>query len=132
VSLENGSENNWVELNRLAEAEVQVLEQKTGLNLAGYQRILDSASIRHTLKLHGNPLTEARRGQIAVSLDDFLYIPSIVNSFEELKYLGINRRGMETLLYRKQIGDVYFYVEEVRKGRKKLCLNTLYKKKATE
>jgi hypothetical protein len=38
--------------------------EKTGLNVAGFMRVLDNYGVRHTIKQHGNPTQEARRGQI--------------------------------------------------------------------
>jgi D-3-phosphoglycerate dehydrogenase len=129
-ALREGSQNEWIQLNTLTEAEEKRLQKLIGHHLNGSQRILDVASIRHTMKRHGNALTESQRGQVAVREQDFELIPVIVTQFDRI-YAGTpNARGLETIIYEKQIEDLFYYVEEVRLGRKKLCLNTLYKRKS--
>ena len=124
------SVNKKVKINTISKIESQILKLKTDLDVEGFTRILDKSSINHTISKHGNDKIEKNRGQIAVVYDDFYLIPKIVKT-ENIIYSGKTKTGTDCILYQKVIGDVYYYVEEVRKGKKELCLKTLYKRKAT-
>jgi hypothetical protein len=55
-------------------------------------------------------------------------IPQIVSS-ENIIWVGKNKLGRDCLLYEAIIDEVFYYVEEIRVGRKGLAMNTLYKRK---
>jgi hypothetical protein len=44
----------------------QRILDETGTNMAGHWVCLDNYGIVHTLEHHGNPISESKRGQIAV------------------------------------------------------------------
>lgn len=112
----------------LSTKEIVDLKLKTGLNLSGYHRILDNYSINHTLKNHGNNELELKRGQIGVTEKDFLLIPQIVKT-ENIIYGGLSNTKTDLIIYEKQIGSVYYYLEEVRKGKKQIILKSMRKRK---
>ena len=122
--------NKKLELSIIETAEAKKLKIKTGLELNGYKRIIDKFGINHTLKEHGNEKTEKARGQLPITNEDFELIPQIVKT-ENVIYSGLSKTGLDCILYEAIIDDVYFYVEEVRKGRKELCIKTMYKRKPT-
>lgn len=93
--------------------DASILKQLTAQNFIGYRHTLDSSGIIHSLK-HAN-----------ITMSDILLIPYIINSYDVMG-VGI-KEG--TIVYKKQIVNEYFYVEEIRKGRKKLAIKTLYKRK---
>ncbi len=124
------STNKKVEINIIDDLEATILKAKTGFNLLGFKRIIDKSSINHTMRLHGNIKTEASRGQIAITQKDFELIPKIVKS-ENVIYAGKSKLGIDCILYEAIINNTYYYVEEIRKGKKELCLKTLYKRKPT-
>ena len=104
------------------------IENKTGFELIGYERTIDTSAIRHILKKHGNQQKEILRGQIAVTDEDFeliqfIAVPDNIISFSK------NKLGNDCLLYKTQLDDMFFYAEEIRTGKKHLALNTLYKRK---
>jgi hypothetical protein len=41
----------------------ELIQQKTGFNVAGYTRLLDNYGVRHTLNNHGNVDRELRGGR---------------------------------------------------------------------
>ena len=122
------STNKVVNLGKLNSNDVKLIKLKTGLDLTGYSRVIDKSSINHTIKFHGNKTTELKRGQIAISEKDFELIPQIIKS-ENVIYSGKNDLGNDCILYEAIINDLIFYIEEIRKGRKHLCLQTMYKRK---
>jgi hypothetical protein len=122
------NKNKVVRLGLIDDEQAETIEEKTEFNIKGYQRVIDVYGIKHALRQHGNKQTEEKRGQIAITKDDFLLIPQILMS-ENVIWAGKNRIGKDCLLYEAVIDDVFYYVEEIRSGRKELALNTLYKRK---
>lgn len=124
------SVNKKIVIGKVSKTEAVKIKLKTGFNVDGYSRIIDKSSINHTLKNHGNAKTEKARGQIAVTETDFVMIPEIVKS-ENVIYAGKTKSGKDCLLYEYILEDVFYYVEEIRTGKKELCLTSMYKRKAT-
>lgn len=93
--------------------EAKQISKITGLNLLNYKRSLDESGVRHALK-HNN-----------ITDSDFNLIPIIVLDYD---FIGEGKQK-GTIVYKKIIGKEYFYVEVVRKSRKKLVIKTLYKRK---
>ena len=122
------SDNKFVNLGLLSSTEVKKIKAKTSLDLSGYSRILDKSSIKHTIKQHGNIKKEQSRGQIAITPLYFELVKEIAKS-ENLIYCSKNKLGNDCLFYEAFIGKLIFYIEEVRVGRKQLCLQTMYKRK---
>jgi hypothetical protein len=54
-----------------------------------------------------------------------LLIPFIIENYD---FIGKGKED-NTIVYKKIINQEYYYVEEIRTGRKKLALKTLYKHK---
>ena len=113
------------------------VSSETGIDITDFTISIDSFSISHTLKKHGNPITEASRGQIAVTKSDFVRIIDIIQNADtvELNVKSFNR-GItgETLTFTKEIGNLFFVVKEIRKvtktGKKnRLILKTFYIRK---
>lgn len=99
-----------------------------GAHVSGFVHTIDNHAIRHVLKSHGDPATEARRGQLAVTREDFALVPDILGAPDSVSDVGVNRRGQAMVLYEKKIGDAFFYVEEAREGRRELAMATMYKR----
>lgn len=107
-----------------------LIKQQTGFDLTGYRRVLDNYGVRHTLKKHGNESTEAARGQIAVTLDDFSLIPLITDFPDRVFYDGKNKVGRDALVFVKLVGGVgYRHVAEIREGKELVVTDSMRKKK---
>lgn len=122
--------NSKLQINRIDETEAKFLELKTGFKLLGYKRVIDKFGINHTLKQHGNIEAEKLRGQIAITSEDFELVPQITVS-DNIIHVSKNKFGNDIILYEAIIQNTFYYVEEVRKGRKELCMTTMYKRKPT-
>ena len=92
--------------------------------------MVDKFAINHTIKKHGDAVQEKLRGQIAITNEDFELIPKI-NKSKNIIHLSKNKFGNDVLLYEAVIKDTFYYVEEVRTGKKELCMTTMYKRKPT-
>ena len=122
------NKNRVVRFGEIDDLQAIAIHDKTEIDVSGYTRIIDVYGVKHTFIQHGNPTTEAKRGQIAVTKEDFLLIPQIVLT-ENIIYSGKNKIGKDCLLYEAIINDIFYYVEEIREGRKELAMTTLYKRK---
>ena len=107
--------------------ELMSLAKKEGIDLTGYKHVIETSGARHSETRHGrrskdgNPLT----------LEDYLLIPYIIKYRDKVELSDKKTRlhGLKTFVYRKTIGNLYVYVEEIRIGRKKsLAFQTLYKR----
>jgi hypothetical protein len=118
-------------LEKLSEQEVSLLKTKTGFDVSDFSRIIDNFAIRHAFSHHGNPKTEEKRGQIAITIEDFEKIPEIVTQFDNRETGEKNTAQRDLLKYTKEEELCkYIYVEEIRTGKKELALQTFYKQKS--
>ena len=112
-SLKEHGNSLFINLSEVTPLQLVILRDMTGINFSKYIHSLDASGVKHALK-HKN-----------IQVSDLLLIPLIIENFDTLS-IG---KEPNTLVYTKLIGQEYFYVEEIRKGRKKLVLKTLYKRK---
>lgn len=107
------------------------IQNVTNTNLTGYQHTVDAYAIKHILRQHGNPDSETPRGLVAVTIDDFYLIPAIIKNADKITS-GKTKQGLAAIIYEKKVGSIFYYVEEIRTGRKELAATTLYKKRAAK
>ena len=115
-------------IRKVSAREAEIIKAVTGKETAGYVHIIDRSSVVHTIKKHGNEEKERSRGQIAVSIADFELAEEIIKG-ENLIHDGYTKDGKPLFLYSRRIGSIYYYSEEVRTQRGKLCLKTIFKRK---
>lgn len=103
---------------------------KTGLDVHGYTRVIDNYGVRHTMKQHGDAAKEAKRGQIAVTLDDFSKVALITSEPDDVFGDGKNKIGRDVLVFIKVIEGIgYRHVEEIRGKNRLVAMDSLRKKK---
>ena len=111
-------------------AEATKIKEKTGLELEGYKHKITNMDIRHIYKKHGKPKTEASRGQVVVTKEAIKLIPEITKNYDSIRKDTIFSECKPVLIYRKKIGNEYYYFETVSgKNTKDLRTKTLYIKK---
>ena len=103
------------------------LKSVIGEDVDGYKHVLDLSAVNHVLKKHGNQEREAKRGQIAVTTEDFAKISEIVSKPDSVESAGTDGYGNKLIKYRKAFNGTTFYVEEVRNKRKELALKSMWK-----
>ena len=116
-------------LGKLTDEQVKQIKEKTGLDLNGYERIVDNFGLQHIIKQHGIPKEEANRGQIHVTPKDLEKIKEITSDPDEIQLLTKSKRGGVVIQFIKRIGNLFFYHEEIRTGKKELAAKTLFKRK---
>lgn len=123
-----------VDLFELPKNWINKVKKQTNLDLNGFVLSIDNYGIIHSFKNHGNPISEARRGQVAITEEDFMNLISIVMDFDEVKLVGLTKRTKNAILqFKKEINGQVYILQEVRNTTKKsktsrLIFHTMYKK----
>lgn len=116
-------------LGEIDDKQAEQIKNQTGLNVSGYNRIVDNFGLQHIIKKHGNEKDEASRGQIHVTPEDLEKIPEITSEPDEIKLLEKSKRGGVVIQFIKRIESLFFYNEEIRTGKKELAAKTMFKRK---
>lgn len=127
-----------IDLFEIPELLASRIKEKTAIDLLGFWICIDNFGILHTLENHGNPVSEAKRGQVAVEKEDFITMIEVCLYPDEIKFVGNSKHTQKPLLqFEKKIENKIFVVKEVRivTSKKKNKLNrlvfhTMYKIKA--
>lgn len=97
-------------------------KENIGIDVSGYYHFIDSDIVRHLIKRHG----ESSNDRNPINNQDFLLIPIIQKEFDN-RWITKTKQGLFSITYVKKVIDTYYYVEEVRTGKKKLALKELRK-----
>lgn len=122
-----GGNRSFANLAKVTDETAKKIKDILGVDVAGFDIGIDESAIRHTLNQHGNEQTEQKRGQTAVTEQDFALVAEITNNADVIK----KGNSENTLQFEKQIGSLYVVVQELRIGKGKLSLKTMYKKGLT-
>lgn len=117
----------------------QRIKEITDLDVSDHWVCIDNYGILHTLEQHGNPVSEAKRGQVAIEKEDFFKMLDVFLYPEEIILVGKTSHTQKPILqFVRQIEDKVYVVKEVRTitSKKKnklsrLVFHTMYKIKAT-
>lgn len=106
--------------------------KELGLDIKGYVHVVVDDSFGHLENRHG-PKTETRDDQIPLTEREYLRIPEVVSFPDNVERGGKTKtNNLNTLVYSKSFEDgTTIIVEEIRTGRKKLKLQSAYKRKVT-
>jgi hypothetical protein len=89
---------------------------------------IDGDGIRHAMNGHGNPATEAARGNIAITLDDIAGYRDIVRN-ADIRVAGYTKRGLPAVAYGKQVNGHFVVVEAARTAQGEIAFTTMWKGK---
>ena len=129
IAKSKSNKNEWYDYLDIDEKTIEEFSSKTGIDLRGYKHLIDVSGIKHILRKHGNVTHEKKIGQMPVSEGDLLKIREIIKNYDKMNASKKTKTKLDSIEYKKRIGDSnYTMIEEIRKGRKKLALKTLFKK----
>jgi len=114
---------------KLTEKQIKEIKENTGFDLTDYERIIDNYGIKYAFKQHGNIIKEQKRGQIAITENDFENILKIITNAEKIENNGKNKIGRNIIRFCKQLSEKNYYTEEIMKKKKELAMQTFYKRK---
>jgi len=80
----------------------ETVKETTGLNVDGYECIIDNFAIKHTILQHGNAAKEEKRGQVAVTLDYFEKIPMVIKNPDRITDGGTTKIGRRIIICKKK------------------------------
>ncbi len=112
--------------------EAQRLGNVLGANVEGFEHGADESAIRHVLKEHGDSAKEEVRGQVAVTREDIENLP-IYTDPERVDSIVLGSKGpmgVQTVVYKTRVNGHVVAVEEVRVGRNRFALKTMWKVRA--
>ena len=106
--------------------ELLELAARHGIDLAGYKHVIETTGIQHSVNRHGGRSNDRE----PLSLEDYLLIPFIIRNRDKVSVSTTmtKRHEANVLVYEKQIGLEFYYVEEIRTGKKSLAFHTMYKR----
>jgi hypothetical protein len=102
------------------------------LDVSGFRHTVDASEARHVVKKHGDPAREGRRGQLAITGEDWAMIPEILARPDTISASLAKRGRLPSLVYEKRVDGYVLYVEEIRTGVRTFAAKTIYKKKIAE
>lgn len=98
-----------------------------GLDVEGYEFVLDESGVNHVRGHHGNDAKERKQGQRGVVDDDFAKIPEVLNDPDSIEPAEFSVNGKPLVRYSKEIdGETYSVVLEYRSKKKRLAVQTMY------
>ena len=106
--------------------ELIALASRHGIDLKGYKHVIETSGVQHSENRHGVESNDRE----PLSIGDYLLIPYIIRNRDRVDISTTNTKRHKTkvLVYEKRIGLDYYYVEEIRTGKKSLAFHTLYKR----
>ena len=106
--------------------ELLELAAKHNIDLNGYKHVIETTGVQHSEKRHGDKSED----RTPLSLEDYLLVPYIIKERDKVEMSPQRdvRHHNRVLIYTKQIGDTYYYVEEVRMKNKSLAFKSLRKR----
>ncbi len=94
---------------------VEKVLNATSLDISNHWVCIDNFGIIHTLEQHGNPLSEARRGQVAIEKEDFVKFIEVLLYPDEIIAVGLTRRtNLPMIQFVKVLGNQKIVIKEVR------------------
>lgn len=85
----------------------KIIEDKTGINVSGFNCSLSSNEIKKIIKSHGNSEKEENRGQRAFAPDDFLNIPKVILQADSIKLSDKTYNGKPVIEFSKRGQEKY-------------------------
>jgi len=96
-------------------------------DVSGYHHEVDNYAARHVFKEHGAASTEALRGQVAITADDWAMIPDVLAAPDRVDPLRPRRAGAPAIAVLKRVNGHLLLIEEQRTGRRVLAVASMRK-----
>ncbi|PDS26734.1 PBECR3 domain-containing polyvalent protein [Flavobacterium branchiophilum] len=113
----------------------KLVYEATKIDIANYVITIDNFGISHTLLQHGNPITEAKRGQVAIEKEDFIKCIEVILHPDTVFLINNTKRtNLPQIQFEKVIENKKIVVKEIRtvtstkkKKVNRLVFQTMYK-----
>ncbi len=125
-----GGSREFVNLGVLPHSLVKKIKTNTGLDLTGYSRIIDYSAVRHVIIRH---FSENKNSNlVSVTKKDIFNIQYVLINAKIHDIGRAHTFSNLVITWEATLKERFFYLEEIREGRKKLALKTMYKKKRSK
>ena len=107
------------------------IREATGIDIAGFERTIDSNDVRHALKSHGDAEVEANRRppQKALTPADIALVPTVIASAHTVEARVATKKHPASIRYIARIsGNELTYVENVRTARRQVAFKSMWKR----
>lgn len=106
----------------------EIAATKDGLAVDGFDFTLHPSAIRKVSKDHGDIEIERRRGNRAITAEDYSRLPEVINSAETFEDAGRSwRTGQPLVRIRHRVGNEdWILIFEVLRRRRMLALDTFF------
>jgi hypothetical protein len=108
----------------------QLVFDAIAIDVANYTITIDNYGISHTLLQHGNPLSEAKRGQVAIEKEDFIKWIEVVLQPDKIVLLeNTKRSNLPQIIENKKIvvKEIRTVTSTKKKKVSRLVFQTMYK-----
>lgn len=102
------------------------VKSETGVETEGYNCTLRATEVRKIFKKHGNEKTEVPRGQRPITVEDFINIPMVIQSPDNIKLSPEPYEGKPVILFEKDINGKTTVVSYVSRKHLDLTVQTMY------
>lgn len=103
------------------------IKNSLGIDVNNYNISLKVDAVRHILKNHSNNSQENMRGQVAITEQDILNIPEIINNYDLVRDSGPTDDGKPSITFEKNIDGNNIVVTYVSDKHNNLEIQTMYK-----
>ena len=103
------------------------IKNSLGIDVNNYNISLKADAVRHILKNHSNNSQENMRGQVAITEQDILNIPEIINNYDLVRDSGPTDDGKPSITFEKNIDGNNIVVTYVSDKHNNLEIQTMYK-----
>lgn len=116
----------WAEYRTVNAEEAACLRDATGMELEGFTHSVSDSEILHVMGRHGEG-AERNPTNLPVTVADLLAVPEVTAHFDTAERTFNAHMKLDAITYRKRVNGYLVCVVEVRRGRKKLGLKTMWK-----
>ena len=110
----------------IIDEELMKLAASNGIDLRGFKHVIETSGIQHSENRHGKQSQDRE----PLSLEDYLLVPFIIRNRDKVSISSSKSKHheMNIIVYEKLIGSNFYYVEEIRTGKRSLAFQTMYKR----
>lgn len=110
----------------IPESLAERIKHDTGLDVKSYNCTLRASEIRKIISIHSNEESESERGQRAITEDDFVAIPQIIQDPDEIRLSNKLFEGKPVITFVKTINGKTTVAAYVSKKHMDLTVQTMY------
>lgn len=125
-ALENRNTNKKLYFGRLPEKIAARIRENTGLDVTNYNLALRASEVIKIINGHGNEKTESMRGQRAITPNDFLLIPEVIQTPDRITLSEKNLDGKPVISFEKTIDGRMTVVSYVSRKHRDLTVQTMF------